>query len=218
MTWLVKFFKSTIGMKVVMALTGIILVGFVLVHMLGNLQIFLGPKALNDYGAALQSNQALVWTVRLVLLASVGAHIYSAVVLSMRSAAARPDDYAQRQDIASTFASRTLRYGGVVLLLFIVYHLLHFTVGSVHPSFQRGNVYGNVVAGFQVLPVAVCYIIAQLALGLHLFHGVYSLTRTLGFADARFADLAKKASVAIAGAVTVGNISIPLAVLTHLVS
>ena len=213
MRWLIEFYKSTIGMKVVMALTGIILVGFVIVHMLGNLQIYAGAEALNSYAAALQANPPLVWAVRITLLGSVLLHIASAVMLTMRSRAARPAGYNRKTDVASTFASRTLRLGGLVLFAFIVYHLLHFTVGSVHPTFRSGDVYGNVVSGFRVPLVAAWYIVAQVLLGLHLYHGIYSLTRSLGFTQPRFARIAQGASLVIGVGVALGNVSIPLSVL-----
>lgn len=217
MSWLTQFYKSTIGMKVAMAVSGVILVGFVIVHMLGNLQIFLGPDALNRYAEMLKSNALVLWSVRLVLLASVLLHAYSAVVITLRNRDARPNAYVRKEDVASTFASKTIRIGGGVLLLFIVYHLLHLTLGVAHPDFKEINVYKNVVTGFRVLPVTVIYILAQLALGLHLYHGVYSLTRTLGFHGTKYQKLTRGASVGIAALVAGGNISIPLAVLFRVV-
>lgn len=212
MSWLVNFYKSTIGMKVAMAASGIILVGFVIIHMIGNLQVFLGPEVLNAYGASLKSNAGILWGVRGLLLACIGLHMYSAVILTLRSRAARPSRYVKVEPQAATFASRTMVYGGFILVLYIVYHLMHFTVGNAHPSFREGDVYANVIAGFSSLPVVLVYVAANLTLGVHLFHGVLSLTRTLGLHNPRYARLARAAAVLIAGAVAGGNVIMPLAV------
>lgn len=217
MSWLAQFYKSTIGMKVAMAVSGLILVGFVIGHMLGNLQIFLGPEAINSYAAMLKSNAALLWGTRIVVGGSILLHAYSAVVITLRNRDARPGAYVRKEDVASTFASKTIRIGGAVLLLFIVYHLLHLTLGLAHPNFSETNVFRNVVLGFRVLPVTVVYIVAQLGLGLHLYHGFYSLTRTLGLHNAKYVKLARGASIGIAAVVAGGNISIPLAVLFRIV-
>ena len=219
--------KSTIGLKIVMALTGIVLFGFVIGHMLGNLQIFLGADVLNDYAALLHETAPLLWGTRIVLLLSVFGHIYSAVVLSKRSMAARPSAYKEKKWMGSSYAVRTMRWGGVILLLFIVYHLLHFTVGvSVEPVFTKavtcsdqsgsmdcGEVYSNVIRAFTNPFVALFYIVAQGALGLHLAHGLWSLCRTLGMQSESNSIMAKRASVAFGTLITVGNCSIPIAVL-----
>lgn len=211
MSWLVNFYKSTIGMKVAMALTGIILVGFVIVHMLGNLQVFLGEEALNAYAAALHSKPALVWAARLVLLGSVLLHMYSAVILTLRSRAARPVRYVKVEPQAATYASRTLVYGGAIIVLFLVFHLMHLTVGNAHPAFVPGNAYQNVVVGFSELPVVVVYVIANLVLGLHLFHGVYALTRSLGLTNPKYSRLARAIATGIAVMVAGANVIMPIA-------
>lgn len=211
MSWLVNFYKSTIGMKVAMALTGLILVGFVIVHMLGNLQVFLGEEALNAYAAALHSKPALVWAARLVLLGSVLLHMYSAVILTLRSRAARPVRYVKVEPQAATYASRTLVYGGAIIVLFLVFHLMHLTVGNAHPAFVPGNAYQNVVVGFSELPVVVVYVIANLVLGLHLFHGVYALTRSLGLTNPKYSRLARAIATGIAVMVAGANVIMPIA-------
>lgn len=212
MSWLANFYKSTIGMKVAMAVTGIILVGFVTVHMIGNLQVFLGREVLNAYGEALKANKGLLWGVRLTLLASVGLHMYSAVVLTLRSRAARPSRYIKSEPQAATFASRTIVYGGFILVMYIVYHLMHFTVGNAHPNFRDGDVYSNVVFGFSSLPTVLVYVAANLVLGMHLFHGVQSLARTLGIHNSRYSRLARFVAIFFAGLVGGGNVIMPLAV------
>ena len=212
MSWLVNFYKSTIGMKVAMAVTGIILVGFVIIHMVGNLQVFLGREVLNAYGEALKANKGLLWGVRLTLLASIGLHMYSAVVLTLRSRAARPMSYIKSEPQAATFASRTIVYGGFILVMYIIYHLMHFTVGNVHPNFREGDVYANVVNGFSSLPAVMVYVVANMVLGLHLYHGVQSLARTLGVHNSRYSKLARPVAIFIGALVGGANVIMPLAV------
>ena len=213
------FVDSTIGRKVIMAVTGAILFGFVLVHMVGNLQVYLGPEAINHYGVFLREflHGAGIWIARAVLLAAVVLHIWSATSLTLTSRRARPEGYRLEKWKESTYASRTMRWGGVILLLFIVYHLLHFTTGTVHQSFIEGDVYHNFVAGFKVVPVSLFYILAMLALGLHLRHGVWSMFQTLGVSHPRYIRLAHIAAWIFAAIIVIGNISFPLAVLAGIV-
>lgn len=208
---------TTVARKVVMALTGVILTGFVLIHMTGNLLLYQGPEALNHYADLLQSKPPLVWTARLVLLASVALHIWAATTLTLANWAARPVGYRKTAYEASTYASRTMRWGGPLLLLFIVYHLLHFTVGAVHPDFVRGDVYHNVVIGFQNPLVAFFYVLSMVALSLHLFHGVESMLQTIGLSHPKYNGLRSMIGAAYAAVVTVGNLSFPLSVFFGLV-
>lgn len=227
MTWLTQFFRSTIGLKIVMAVSGLALFGFVLGHMAGNLQVFLGAEAINEYGAMLQGQKEILWGARIGLLGMIGAHIYSAVSLTMRSKAARPVAYKTRKWNADTYAVRTMRVGGLILFLFIIYHLLHLTAGTVHPDYVHCSakvggglecdVYHNVVTGFQVWWVSAFYILAQVFLGMHLAHGVWSLCRTLGLNTPRYDTLVRTGARAFGTIVAVGNCSIPLAVLTGIV-
>ncbi len=213
------FARSSIGRKVVMAITGAILVGFVIVHMLGNLQVYLGAEAMNHYGVLLRQllHGAGLWIARVVLLAAVVLHIWSATSLTLDSRRARPEGYREQKWRESTYASRTMRWGGVIILLFVIYHLLHFTIGTVHPSFIEGDVYHNFVAGFRVVPVSIFYIVAMLALGLHLRHGVWSMFQTLGVSHPRYIRMAHVAAWIVAAVVVIGNISFPLAVLAGIV-
>ncbi len=208
---------STIAKKVLMALTGVVLCGFVLVHMAGNLLLYKGPEALNAYAHLLQSNQGVLWTARAILLGSVAAHIWAAFSLTLTNLAARPLGYRSSAYERSTYASRTMRWGGPILLLFIVYHLLHFTVGSVHPAFVRGDVYQNVVIGFSSGPVAFFYVLSMVALSLHLFHGVESMLQPLGLSHPKYNGLRSVIGAAFAAVVTVGNLSFPLSVYFGLV-
>ena len=219
-----KLLNSTIGLKALMAATGIILIGFVLIHMLGNLQIFLpdaadGAIPIDEYGKLLKSNAGVLWGARLTLLASIGAHIYSAVALTQRSRAARPRTTKHASGWGQ-HAVRTMRWGGVILILFVAYHLLHFTVGPRKCPFsahEYGKIKGNVVSGFQKPVISIFYIVAQCALGLHLTHGVWSLFRTLGVSSQAWSDRAKKLAILIGVVITVGNISIPISILLGLV-
>jgi succinate dehydrogenase / fumarate reductase cytochrome b subunit len=198
-----------------MAVTGVILFGFVVGHMIGNLQVYLGPEALDHYGAFLRElgHGGALWIARATLLAAVILHIWAAVSLTLTSTAARPVGYRRHAWRESTYASRTMRWSGAILALFIAYHLLHFTTGTVHPDFRHGGVYHNVITGFRVWPVSVFYIAAQLALGLHLYHGIWSMLHTLGLSHPRYDRLRSGVSTAFAFLVVIGNISIPVAVL-----
>lgn len=208
-------FDSTIGRKAVLAATGVLLVGFVVVHMLGNLQVYLGPEALDAYGRMLRTmlHGAGLWIARAVLLVAVVLHIATAWSLTRVAQGARPVAYRMTAPRASTYASRTMRWSGPILLLFVVYHLLHLTVGAAHPDFHEGQVYANVVTGFRVWPVSLFYILAMLALGLHLYHGIFSLSQSLGVVNARWDGVRRRVAGAITVAVVAGNISIPVAVL-----
>jgi succinate dehydrogenase / fumarate reductase cytochrome b subunit len=212
-SWLPKFWRSTVGKKVVMAVTGIILVGFVIGHMLGNLQMFLGADAMNRYAAFLKSTGELLWVARGGLLAAAVLHIISAYQLTMINRAARPADYAKREPQVSTLASRTMRIGGVVLALFIVYHLGHFTVGTFHPAFSHTGVYGNVIIGFHTWWVVLFYVVAMAALGMHLFHGFWAGFRTLGLQKRSASPIQRSAALWIAIFVWAGFTAIPVAVL-----
>jgi succinate dehydrogenase / fumarate reductase cytochrome b subunit len=213
------FAGSSIGRKVIMALTGAILLGFVFVHMVGNLQVYLGPEAMNGYGVFLRQvlHGTGIWIARAILLAAVVLHIWSATSLTLTSRRARPVGYREQQWKQSTYASRTMRWGGVIILLFIIYHLLHFTAGTVHPSFIEGDVYHNFIAGFRSVPVSLFYIFAMLALGLHLRHGVWSMFQTLGVSHPRYIRAAHVGAWIFAAIIVIGNISFPLAVLAGIV-
>jgi len=224
MAWFTDFTRAAAGKKAVMAVTGIVLFGFILLHMIGNLHLYEGPGHLDEYGRFLRHVGApalppygALWIMRLVLIAAVVLHMWSAWQVTRMSWAARPAAYAYRQQVHTTYASRTMRWGGVIILLFLIYHLLHFTTGTVHPSFEEGAVYHNVVTGFSVWWVSLFYIVAQIALGFHLYHGVWSLFQSLGWSYPRLNHWRNGLAQAFAWIVTLGNISFPIAVLTGLV-
>ncbi|HEU5171219.1 MAG TPA: succinate dehydrogenase cytochrome b subunit [Gemmatimonadales bacterium] len=211
---MLAIWQTTIGKKVVMALTGLIGVGYVVVHMLGNLQVFQGAEKLNAYAAALHGPlKGVVWVVRVVLLLAVVLHVAAAAQLTGRDRAARPVPYARRDPQVSTLASRTMRWGGVLLLVFIVFHVLHFTTGTVQPvPFVAGDVYGNVIGAFRVWWVTLFYALAMVALGFHLFHGAWSAARTLGAAPPSPRPLRRPVAAILALVVAVGFAIVPLAV------
>ena len=213
------FLGSSIGKKVIMALTGVILFGYVLGHMIGNLQVYLGPEALNHYAVLLRSivHGWAIWAVRAVMLAAVGLHIWAATALTLESRRARPAGYGEQKWKESTYASRTMRWGGVIIGLFVVFHILNLTTGTVHPNFVEGDVYHNFVAAFQNVPTSIVYIIAMIALALHLRHGVWSMFQTLGVSHPRYIALAHAAAWAFAALILVGNLSFPILVLAGVI-
>ncbi len=223
MIGVLTLYESTIGKKVVMAVTGLILFGFVIIHMLGNLKMFAGRDYINAYGVFLREvgapilgHEQVLWITRIVLLASVGLHIWAAYQLTRLDLASRPIQYAVRKNQEYGYAARTLRWGGVIIALFIVYHLLHFTTGTVHPRFVEGDVYNNVIIGFQNPLVSVFYIVAQLALALHLYHGAWSMFQTLGLNNSNIKRIWRGFATASSTLLALGNISIPLAVMLGL--
>jgi succinate dehydrogenase / fumarate reductase cytochrome b subunit len=210
-----RFWRSTIGRKIVMAVTGIIGIGFVLVHITGNMLVFKGPGAINSYSHFLHGPGAeLLWVARIVLILAVILHVAAAYSLTRQSNAARPAGYTKRVPQASTLASRTMRWGGVLLLIFIVFHILHFTTGTFHPGgdYVQGDVYHNVVQAFHVWWVAAFYMFSMIVLGFHLYHGAWSSARTLSIASDSPNPLHHKLSVIIAVVVWLGFTLVPLGV------
>jgi len=213
----VDFVVSSLGMKVLMALSGIILFGFVVGHMLGNLQIYLGPERLNHYAELLHAQPALLWGVRSVLAFCAVIHLITAAQVWWRNTRGRPISYKRFRPPAVDYAAKTMVYSGPIIAAFVVYHLLHLTFGTVHADFVPNDVYHNVVSGFQAWPVATTYIVACLLLGLHLYHGLWSLFQTLGWDHPVYSWLLRPAAVVFAALISLGNVSIPLSVLTGVV-
>jgi succinate dehydrogenase / fumarate reductase, cytochrome b subunit len=213
------FWASTVGKKIVMAVTGILLFVFVIGHLLGNLQVFEGPAKLNAYGAFLHSIGEFLWPVRIVLLIAVTLHIVATVQLALLKKRARPIEYSVKKAIASSYASRTMYWSGPIVLAFIIFHLLHLTAGYIHPgaAYIEGDVYHNVVSGFQVWWVSLSYIVAVSLLGLHLRHGLWSMFQSLGIHQPQHTLRFKKTALVIALLITLGYISIPISVLLGLV-
>jgi len=202
-----------------MAVSGLFMVGFVILHMAGNLQIFEGAEKLNTYSAFLHGPaNELLWVLRVLLLVAVIAHIVSAYQLTVLDRAARPVPYAKRELQAATIGSRTMRVGGVLLAIFIVLHVLHFTTLTLQPApLVEGNVYSNAIASFQIWWVTLLYVIAMVFLGLHLYHGTWSSVRTLGFERGRLDPFKRPVAITLAIIVWAGFTLVPVAVYFHLV-
>ncbi len=213
-----RFHQTTIGKKAIMAVTGFMLFGFLLGHLIGNLQIFLPPEKINHYAALLKSAPALLWGVRLTLLTAVVLHVTASLQLWLLQNEARPVKYVKKENLNSSYASRTMLWSGPIIGAFIIFHLLHFTLGSVHPNFDEHNVYNNVIIGFQQVPVSIFYIIAMTMLCFHLYHGLWSMFQSLGINHPRYTPLLKRFSAVFAFLIAVGNISIPVAVLAGILT
>ncbi len=204
--------RTSVGKKAVMAVTGIIMVAYLITHVLANLLVFQGPDRINTYSRFLHGTGGALWAARLVLLAAVILHIVAAVQLTGRRQAARPVGYAGgREAQVSTVASRSIRWGGGLILIFLVYHILHFTLGSVHSSFVEGDPYHNVAAGFGNPLVALFYELAMASVGLHLYHGIWSSGRSLGLSEASAHPLRRQLALVLALLVWAGFTVIPVA-------
>jgi succinate dehydrogenase / fumarate reductase cytochrome b subunit len=211
-----SLYSTAVGKKYVMAISGMVLMGYVLAHMVGNLKFYFGATALDNYSHWLREvgepalpEQWLLWGVRIVLLAALAVHLHAAYVLTAINRRARPDAYRSKRDFAAAdFASRTMRWTGIIVLLFVVFHLLDLTWGATNPDYVEGDPYHNVVASFQRIPVALVYIIGNLALGVHLYHGAWSLFQSMGWVR----PWRRHFAIAFAGLIVIANISFPLAV------
>jgi succinate dehydrogenase / fumarate reductase, cytochrome b subunit len=222
--FLLDLYSTAVGKKYVMAITGIIGIGFVVVHMIGNLKMYLGvvdgEYDIDTYGEFLREllvpllpRTYALWALRLVLIGALILHLHAAYSLTMMNRRARPVKYQSKRDyVAADFAARTMRWTGIIVLLFLVWHLADFTWGWVNPDFQRGFVYRNVDASLSRLPVAILYIVANIALGIHLFHGTWSLFQSLGWNNPRFNVWRRGLATGIATIIVVGNVSFPIAV------
>jgi succinate dehydrogenase / fumarate reductase cytochrome b subunit len=199
-----------------MAVTGLIWFGFVVGHMLGNLQVYIGPERFNAYAKGIKDLGPLLWIARLTLLGAVGLHVWAALSLVSVSGAARPVGYRVKRNVATNYAAITMKLSGPILLLFMLYHVAHFTAPGVamSSSYEHSttDVYNNFVRGFSVPWVAGLYVLAQLALGLHLYHGSWSLLQTLGLSHPRYNAQRKLISQGLAAVVVIGNLSFPIAV------
>jgi succinate dehydrogenase / fumarate reductase cytochrome b subunit len=224
-------FKSSLGKKYIMAVTGFVLFLFVIGHLAGNLQLFLGQEAINRYGYFLQSNPELIWPARLTLLLMVGLHIWSGTKISLENRAARPVGYAVYQPVGSSYASRTMLVSGSIVFVFIVYHLLHYTVvvqylnftgqdfaafmeklpGQVPP--ERHDIFKMMVVGFSNVWVSAFYVLGLALLCLHLSHGASSMFQSLGWKNEAYRPFLDNAARVVAVAIFIGYTSIPVAIL-----
>lgn len=215
-----RFYDATIGKKAVMAVTGAVLFGFICGHLVGNLQVFAGdPDKINHYAKLLQSLGGALWAVRIAMLACVLLHVWSSFELWMLQRKARPVAYKMRANLNSSYASRTMLWSGPIIGAFVIYHLLHFTFGTLLPgglaTLPNGDadVYRNLITGFSQPLVSAFYILAMVLLGMHLYHGLWSMFQTVGVNHPKYTPRLRQLSAAIACLIAAGNISIPLAVL-----
>ena len=221
MSWTRRTFTSSIGLKWLMALSGALLVGFVIAHMAGNLLVFLGPDAINEYAVGLREMPLqLLWVARAGLGAAFLVHVFTGVRLTNLNKDARPTAYAVKKPVVSSLASRSMMLGGLFLLAFVLYHLAHFTFHGTNPEFadlrdaqDRHDVYSMMVLGFTSPIVSALYIVAMIPLALHLSHGVSSLLQSLGLSDPKFGSLVRVLGPFVATVIFVGNVSMPVAVL-----
>jgi succinate dehydrogenase cytochrome b subunit len=219
----VRFYEAPIGKKVIMAVTGVILFGYVVAHLLGNLQIFGNPDQINIYAAFLHNpaNAGLLWGARGALLVAVILHIVASVQLWKLKSDARPIAYVKKEDPAASYASRTMMWSGPIVAAFVIFHVLHLTAGAVLPLQEIGpnqpNVRANVIAGFMNPAVSAFYILAMILLCMHLYHGLWSMFQSLGFSHPRYTPKLKKGAAIFAILIAIGNCSIPIAVMAGLV-
>lgn len=205
-------YQTTIGKKAVVALTGVILVGFVVGHMLGNMNAYAGEEAFNGYAAALREVPALLWGTRLLLLIAFPLHIYTAISLARLNRSARPQRYARKVDLVTSQPAKWMPYTGLILLAYLLFHLAHLTFGWAGP-FNPENPFDTFVRGFQDPAISAAYIVGNLALGLHLFHGVWSMFQSLGASHPKYDRFRTDLAVFLSAIITVGNLSFPIAVM-----
>lgn len=214
MTGFGAFYRTTVGKKIVMAVTGALLFLWLIGHMVGNLQIFLGPAKINAYAHFLHGPAAeFLWVVRAVMILAVVLHIVAAVQVTVANWRARPLGYAVKKNVETTYAARTMIVSGPVILLYLVYHLLMFTFLKVGPGVSDTDVYSNVVQAFQVPLISGVYIAAMLLLGFHLWHGAWSMLQTLGANHPKYNRLRKIVATALSAIIALGFLSVPAAVL-----
>lgn len=214
----IRFYQASIGKKAVMAVTGVVLFGYLVGHLAGNLQVYLGQEQMDNYAAFLHSMPALLWGVRLLLLVCVVMHIVASIQLTRLKQEARPVGYVKKEEVGSSYASRTMMWSGPIIAAFVIYHILDLTIGAANTAqFRELHAYENLVYSFRRIPVSAFYILAMLLLGTHLYHGLWSMFQSLGFSHPRYTPLLKRAAAWVAVILAAGFISIPIAVLTGLV-
>ncbi len=225
--WILEIYRSDVAKKWIMAVSGIILLGYIAAHMLGNMKLYLGAESINEYGESLRTlgghlvpETHLLWIMRIGLTAAFAIHIHAAYSLTRKNLQARgrvrydvPREY-----LAANYASRTMRWSGIIVLLFVVFHLADLTWGNANPDFVRGEVYDNLIASFERLPVAIVYIVANLALGLHILHGVWSLFQSIGANNTVYNKWRRYLAWGFTAVIVGGNLSFPIAVQLGIVS
>ncbi len=221
----VRFYEAPIGKKAVMAITGLILFGYIVGHLIGNLQIYASdPDQINRYAAFLHNPANLIplWAIRAFLFVALVLHIVSSVQLWSQNRAARPVRYIKKDDVPASYAARTMIWSGPIVAAFVVFHVLHLTVGSVLPledvngNAAMPNVHHNVIAGFQNYWVSGFYIVAMILLCMHLYHGLWSMFQSMGIGEPRYTPALKRGAAVVAILIAIGNCSIPIAVMLGL--
>lgn len=228
--WPVQFYRSAVGKKWVMAISGIMMLGFVVAHLVGNLKLYLGKEpdgkyAIDVYGEALREllhpimpNMVVLWVLRIGLIVALVAHVHAAATLTIMNRKARPTSYQSSRDyVAVNFASRSMRYTGIILLAYLVFHLLDLTIGPANPDFVEGAVHNNMIASMQRWPVAIAYIIANIAIAVHLYHGTWSMFQSLGLNNPRYNAARRAFATGISLLIGVGNVLFPILIVTRVV-
>ena len=214
----IRFYQAAIGKKVMMAVTGVVLFGYLVGHLAGNMQVYLGQERMDNYAAFLHATPVLLWPVRALLLVSVVLHIVASIQLTRLKQEARPTGYVKKEAIASSYASRTMMWSGPIILVFVIYHILDLTTGAAGTTqFRDLRAYENLIYSFRRIPVSAFYIFAMVLLGMHLYHGLWSMVQSVGFSHPRYTPAIKRAAAWVSILLVAGFISIPIAVLTGLV-
>ncbi len=216
----ISLYRTSVGKKFYMAVSGAILIGFLVAHMVGNLKMYMGPAAFNHYAEFLREvgepvlpRMVGLWIFRLVLLGCVGLHMFSALQVYLQSRSARGGSYAKEESIVFSYASRTMRWGGVIIAAFVIYHLLHFTVGMAHPDFVHGEAYNNVVIGFQNPVVVGFYIVTLIMVTFHVYHGLWSAFQTVGANHPKYNPYRRPLALVLALVLLLGFLSVPVGVM-----
>ena len=224
--WIVEIYRTDVGMKYAMAITGVMLLGFIVAHMIGNLHVFEGMheghfrideygEALRDIGDPLVPRTSILWLLRIGLAGAFVVHLHAAWALTRSNHAARETKYqSSRSYLAANYASRTMRWSGIIVLLFLAWHLADFTIGveAINPDFERGAVYSNLLSSLSRWPVWVLYVVAQIALAFHIWHGAWSMFQSLGVNNPRFNRLRRTFANVLATVTFLGFLAIPLGV------
>ena len=220
-----KFFRSSIGSKIIMALSGLFLIVFIMIHLLGNLGMFAGRETFNDYAAFLHSKPVILWVLRIFLIFAALAHIFSSIRLNAKNRSANGLKYKKKAVVKATLQSRMMMFGGVTILCFLIYHLAHFTFGFVDPKYinlvnDQGeqDVYNMVIAGFQNIYIVLFYLLGQFFLGLHLSHGFFSAAQTLGVTQGVPASIFKVGGCMVSATIIGLYVSIPLSISLGIIS
>ena len=214
-----SLYSSSIGKKIAMALAGLVLFGYLVLHLIGNLKVFYGETKFNEYseflravGAPVFGHSQVLWIVRVILLAALAIHVLAFLQLWRRSAAARSVGYRRYDPELFSSVSRTMKWGGIAILVFVVYHILHLTTGTVHADFIEGNAYHNLVTGFSNWWSSAIYVVGVVAVGLHLYHGLWSVVPTMGWNNVRYNRLRRPFAAVVAVVIAAGFLSVPFAV------